>query len=374
MSTIEHYVFSSRKLTNFNGKNVYKTSGLANDDGKDGALDYFNIGKYKITNFKTELPIFITNGEMQEFDEMNDFIEFREDFFTPKEHTSAVFQDVFSALKKDDSQLYIYLHGFGNNAKKEMNKQVIPMTERYYPHPNNPHSPIGKMIFLTWPSQGFLEYKHGEKEDVSKMARMVTVFMLKLFYFVNNKNNPLFKDWKPKIVLHAQSMGCKILHTSLERLNFLENANIIKKNRLDGFFHRIIMTGADLKVDALNDLPDENGEEIHQLTKRLILFSNKTDFALWISRYIFSSGRRLGRHLKEEDFKNLPPNLELVILERKDVNFIGHNYFTDEPEIAVRLQNFLKNEHFDGMAFENKMRKIVFNSDTGKVLEAQWFA
>lgn len=371
MEVIEHYVFSSRKVTTANGKRTYLTDGPANNNGKDGALPYFHIGKYTLKNMQIELPTFLTEDDHKE---SKDFYEYPDNFFLPKEHTSQVFHEIFSSLKESDKILYIYIHGFGNDENKEMNKQVLPMTERYYPHSGNLNSPVGKMLFITWPSQGFIEYKHGEKDDVSKMGIMLNVLMLKLFYFVNDKTNPLFENWKPKIVFHAQSMGCKILQTSIHRLNDLIRANVIKQNRLDNFFHRIVMTGADLDVDTLNDLPDEEGEEIHQLTKRLILFSNKTDFALWISRFVFSSGRRLGRHLKEEDYHLLPKNLELVKLKRNEVNFIGHNYFTDEPDIALRLQNLLKNNHFDLIELQDKMREITYNLDTNQIEEAKYYS
>ena len=269
-----------------------------------------------------------------------------------------MFEEIFTNLKKTDKLLYIYLHGFGNNAQKEKVKQVVPMIHSYFPHAGNYHSPVGDLIFLTWPSQGFTEYKYGERDDVSKMANMTTVFILKLYHFVKNKSNPLFADWEPKIVFHSQSMGSKILLQTAQRIHFLEGANMIKKGLLNNFFYRIVMTGADIDTDALNETPNDNTEELHRFAKRVILFSNKKDVALWISRFIFLSGKRLGRHLDAEGMKALPKNVDIIELTGKKSDPVGHNYFTEEIAVVTGLQKVLSEFYFDGVTLENRGRKI----------------
>lgn len=373
METIHPYVLSSRTLGRKNGRTTYQTEDTTGEKEKDESLDYFNFGRYNITidqnKFRIDFPNYIT---FNDHEEIHHFRNYADAQVKPGKETQKLFEEVFTSLKKTDKILYIYLHGFGNNVKSEMNKQVLPMAECYYPYDQNFHSPVGEMIFFTWPSHGFTEYKHGEKYDVSKMAGMISIFFLKLYYFVKDKTNPLFADgWQPRIVFHSQSMGCKILLNVVQRVNALEERNMIKKNLLHGFFYRIVMTGADIDVDAMNDEPDENGEEIHQWAQRVVLFSNEKDVALWISKYIFTSGKRLGRHLDEEGMKLLPINVDIVQLKGKKNDFIGHNYFTEEPTVVVGLQKILSEFYFDGTALENRGRKILLDFNDYSV-KGEW--
>jgi len=364
METIRPYVLSSRHLIEINSVITYCTKAINNQKEEDSCLEFFNIGRYEISKpkdkhdrneFVTEYPNFITNGNHEE---AIHFKEYSSGNYKPGKDTASMFEEIFTNLKKTDKILYIYLHGFGNFAKKEKEKQVVPMVHSYFPHSGNFHSPVGDMIFLTWPSQGFTEYKYGERDDVSKMANMTAVFILKLYHFVKNKSNPLFADWEPKIVFHSQSMGSKILLQTAQRINFLEGANMIKKDLLNNFFYRIVMTGADIDTDALNETPNDNNEELHRFAKRVILFSNKKDVALWISRFIFLSGKRLGRHLDEDGMKALPKNIDIIELTGKNSDPVGHNYFTEETAVITGLQKVLSEFYFDGVALENRGRKI----------------
>lgn len=374
----KNYVFSSRPLHQSGDKITYAGRHEESRRDRDKALPHFNIGTYSISfppgsdtrdKITAPPPEFIT---INNYPEMTDFANYASADYRPGKETKMVFDEVFAKIKDTDKILYIYLHGFGNNSWKEKNKQVIPMWHSYFDHPNNNNTPVGEFIFLTWPSQGFLQYKHGEKEDVSKMAGMVAVFFLKLYHYVNDRTNPLFENgWKPRIVFHSQSMGCKILQTAVTRLNFIQEANLVKKNILDKFFYRIIMTGADLDLDALNDCEDEEKEEIHQLAERILLFYNKKDRALWISRFIFSSGKRLGRHLDKETMNHLPKNIDLIELHGNGRDIIGHNYFTENEKVVTKLQNALHNHHFDGIALEPRGRIIEFNLQNGSC-QCEW--
>jgi esterase/lipase superfamily enzyme len=364
MEIIRPFVLSSRPLNVFNGKTTYQTNEIPDLKENDQALDFFNLGRYEISKplddhhrdlFTADYPSFFTYNNHEE---ALHFRNYTEGNFKPGKDTASMFEEIFTNLKKTDKILYIYLHGFGNNAQKEKEKQVVPMIHSYFPHTGNYHSPVGDMIFLTWPSQGFTEYKYGERDDVSKMANMTAVFILKLYHYVKNKSNPLFADWEPKIVFHSQSMGSKILLQTAQRINFLEGANMIKKDLLNNFFYRIVMTGADIDTDALNETPNDNNEELHRFAKRVILFSNKKDVALWISRFIFLSGKRLGRHLDEEGMKALPKNVDIIELTGKKSDPVGHNYFTEEAAVITGLQKVLSEFYFDGVALENRGRKI----------------
>jgi hypothetical protein len=118
------------------------------------------------------------------------------------------------------------------------------------------------------------------------------------------------------------------------------------------------MTGADIDTDALNETPNDNKEELHRFAKRVIIFSHKKDVALWISRFIFLSGKRLGRHLDEEGMKALPKNVDIIELTGKKSDPVGHNYFTEEMAVVTGLQKVLSEFYFDGVTLENRGRKI----------------
>lgn len=372
---IRHYVLSSRKLRKVNDQYTYDMVSLSNEKGTDHALHYFNIGLYKIPltdeGMKVDLPEFTDDGasyERRDYETMNHGFQY------PGDDSKKMFAEIFNALSETPEKvLYIYLFGFGNHVKRELDIQIKPMTEHYHPLVN-PDSPVGEMLFLSWPSQGFFEYKKGETHDVENMARLLSVFWLKLYHFVNDEKNPIFSNWKPKIVFHAQSMGNRILAGAVKNLNELMEQKIIEKNILDNFFHRLIMTGADVDKNTLRDFTPESDEQIAQLAKKILLFHNAKDKALLIARIIFNESERLGRNMTEEDIPLLPPNVDFIQLVKCSKDRSGHNYFSKNQNVSTGIKRSLEELHFDGSPINyDKRKRIVFNMKTGKVESSEFY-
>lgn len=340
---IIHHVISSRPLRKKQEHFTYVRSLISGKNNGDAANDFLSFGRYLIEN-DIDPPRFERNGDSSE---AGHFYHHPVGFQFPGEESIPFFTELFSQLKKEpDKLLYIYLFGFGNSVNSEMNKQLRPLHRHYYRN-SEWGSPVGQILLLSWPSQGKLEYKHGEKDDVAKMGKMLAALFLKLYHFVNDNNNPLFHDWKPRIVLHTQSMGCFILDTLCRELAELEKSRSIPNAMLDKFFHRIIMTGADLPEDAFNDNENEPEYGIPSLAKRVILFHNEKDRALWISRVIFRSGNRLGGDAAPHP-NDLPRNVDLVSLRNSSGSLSGHDYFQKKESVIKRLFTALEDQHIDG--------------------------
>jgi hypothetical protein len=372
---IRHYVLSSRKLMKVDDQYTYDHVSPSNENGTDHALHYFNIGRYHIPitqkGLKVGLPEFMNDGgsyETRDYETLNHGFQF------PGEDSKRMFEEIFQELSKTPEKvLYIYLFGFGNHVKRELKVQIKPMTEHYHPRIDR-SSPVGEMLFLSWPSQGFFEYKSGEIHDVETMGRLLAVFWLKLYHLVNDENNPLFRNWRPKIVFHAQSMGNRILAGAVKNLYELEKQKIIREDILNEFFHRLIMTGADVNKNTLDDFRPESEENIAKLAKKILLFHNSKDKALLIARIIFKEDERLGRNMTEEDLPLLPPNVDFIHLVKCHKDPSGHNYFSKNPYVSAGIKRSLLEFHFDGSEIDYKKRKkIVFNMKTGEVESSEFY-
>jgi len=370
---IIHHVVSSRPLEKDGDLFRYKRSLIPITPGMDNAYEYLNFGHYKIKKNDIDPPVFYRNGDTKE---SRHFSKHEEDFHLPGEESEAWFTEIFTELKKKREKfLYIYLFGFGNTVNREMKKQLSPLHSHYFLDDWGLESPVGKILMISWPSQGKLQYKKGELRDVEVMGKSVAVLFLKLYHFINDKNNPLFSDWNPKIVMHSQSMGCRIIKQAVRTLNDLENAGKIKADILNSFFHRLILTGADLDEDELSYSNVDDDYFIHQLAERVILFHNKNDFALWMSNNIFHTReKRLGR--TDTDIKTmLPKNVDLIELSRKGgAGLIGHSYFQTKEFIIKKLFIALGDQHADGTALaEGKNRTVTLECD-GEEIKGEWIA
>ncbi|MFZ5552706.1 MAG: alpha/beta hydrolase [Bacteroidota bacterium] len=368
---IIHHVVSSRPLVKDGDHFKYKRGLIPLTPGMDNANTFLNFGHYLVEKNDIDPPVFKRNGDSSE---TNHFHTHEGDFYLPGEESEPWFNEIFTELKKErEKQLYIYLFGFGNTVNQEMKKQLSPLHSHYFLDDWGLNSPVGKILLISWPSQGKLQYKKGELNDVEKMGKSVAVLLLKLFHYVNNKNNPLFSDWNPKIVMHTQSMGCRILKQAVKTLNDLENAGKIKADILNNFFHRLILTGADIDEDGLSYSDAEDDYFIHQLAHRVVLFHNKNDFALWMSNNIFGTKKqRLGR--TETDIKKmLPKNVDLIQLSRKGgAGLVGHSYFQDKSFIIEKLFSALGNQHADGTTLaDGKNRAMELECEPDSI-KGEW--
>lgn len=369
---IVHHVVSSRPLEKDGDFYKYKRSVIPITPGMDTANEHLNFGHYKVKENDIDPPVFYRNGDSKESPH---FSKHEKGFDLPGEETNAYFNEIFTELKKKKEKfLYIYLFGFGNTVNQEMKKQLSPLHHHYFLDDWGLTSPVGKVLLISWPSQGKLQYKTGELGDVEVMGKSVAVLFLKLFHFINDKNNPLFSDWKPKIVMHSQSMGCRIIKQAVKTLNELENNKKINPNILNSFFHRLVLTGADLDEDDLNYSDVDDDYFIHQLAERVILFHNKNDFALWMSNNIFhTKEKRLGR--TDTDLKTmLPKNVDLIELSRKGgAGLVGHSYFQTKSFIIEKLFLALGNQHADGTALaDGKNRTVTLECEKEEITEADW--
>lgn len=367
---IVHHVISSRPLKSVSRGYTYKRPLIATEKNGDAANEFLSFGRYTVED-ELKAPFFVHNGNHPE---SRDYYFRPDGFHQPGEESSSFLREMFAGLKAEgEDLLYIYLFGFGNNVHSEIHKQLKPLHKHYYKN-KDWGSPVGRILLLSWPSQGKAEYKHGEEKDVEKMGIMLASLMVKLFNYMQADPDQLFENWSPKLVFHAQSMGNRILQKMMLELEALEQNGVISENQFNGFFHRLVMTGADLDEDTMYIEQDTPKNGIHALAKRVILFHNKDDKALWISRNIFGSGHRLGGD-EAPDPRRLPDNVDLVLLTRKDAGFIGHNYFQNKESIIRNLFKALHENYFNGEPIQEGKRLLAeFDPEENKFIRSEYLA
>ncbi len=184
-----------------------------------------------------------------------------------------------------------FLHGF-NYSWCDALRHLQRLHEIYV---ENPKSPIGRIMYFTWPSWGSLrKYKSDQRIAVESGQLLGRVFAKTVqFYrdFFEPKRDSSGNITAPpfcghKIHIAAHSMGNQVLE------EFLRSIIAFDFFRLS-VFGQAIMLAADADWTAL-----EQGQPLHQLPEfadRLHVYNHKSDDALRVSEWTKNAEKRLGR-------------------------------------------------------------------------------
>lgn len=292
------------------------------------------------------------------------------------EYVELMSKNFFRQLKESKyKHILLYIHGFNNLPegenqifkRTETMQKMIPAKEKVIVIPMIWPCDDGKRIVKKyWDDQKsaeassagfarvlglFLDWrdkKDDEKTDNKKTGDKKTV---------NEKNN-LSDPCTIRINMLAHSMGNRVLRYTLASW-----ANDYGAVPL--IFRNVFLAAADIANESLE--PDEEGGQIAEATRNVVVYHASDDFALRTSKVSNLKNkvvsRRLG-HSGPEDMNKVRDNVYSVDCD--DFNnaydkFMGHSYFLTEPKDKDKKGKDKKDK--DGVVFKHMLQAIK----TGRV-------
>ncbi len=213
-------------------------------------------------------------------------------------------------------QVMVYMHGYDLTSKLKL-KLFSAYVRNYIIQSNNR---IAKVIFFTWPSQGWVARKYVDDRTLDFGHRFVS--------------NDLFNDLKVlsdtlkgegyQLNLMVHSFGHQLLNGILNPTKKEYEKNIYK-----GIFNKVFLMAPDVSRMVLNkggykiknyydDDPDDNVNEfkydysnLKKLGNQTYVFYDKNDYLLYISTKKFIGKRRINNadHKRRMEFSQIYGNL-----------------------------------------------------------------
>jgi esterase/lipase superfamily enzyme len=219
-----------------------------------------------------------------------------------------MFLDLYQSMRdapEGKKDALFFIHGF-NYSWRDALLHLQRLCEIYV-EPDT--SPIGRIVYFTWPSWGKLRKYKSDQEIALPSGRLLGRVFAKTVQFYSDffTPNDRSEDERPafcggRIHLAAHSMGNQVLEEFLRAVRpfrFLDLA----------LFGEVLLLNADEDWTAL-----ELGRpmfELPEMSERIHVYNHNSDDALRVSEWTKNSEKRLGRH-GPRDLTALPPRTKVV--------------------------------------------------------------
>lgn len=326
----------------------------------DTANPFMRCGIYTDRQGVADKPSFFAPGN-----EDADYTTGGANPFKPQGSSLELFTLLFAELELQKKDLLLFMFGFENNLKGELDHLEILHKE----YVAKDKSTIGRILMLTWPSQGLLKYNEEIRRegnfskwwkklfgnsfsvdehlsDAAVTGRAFAVWMLKLQQFMQQRYAQApAGTYRPRISVITQSMANHVLKYTSAEITRLQQTAAAK-----GLFDNLILTSPDIRNTIFeNDADYRNAAAFGKNT--WLVYSpqdpvlQKGD-ALYPYRDPVTGNKqpRLGK-TGPQSTTGLPANLYPVHIEQLNV---GMNPFTDRFH-----RYFQKNEKV--VAFYNQI-------------------
>jgi pimeloyl-ACP methyl ester carboxylesterase len=219
--------------------------------------------------------------------------------------TRRMFAELYRAMcdsPEGKGDTLFFIHGFNYSFSAAM-KHYRDLYDLYV---KPAASPIGRIIYFTWPSYGRSTRYPSDRAIAGPSGWLLGRLFAKVARFYRQTFAP--EDGKPaphcgrKIHLAAHSMGNQVLR---------EFVRAVDEPGLDQppLFGQVLLLHADLEWQAM-----EPGEPLHRLPEfcdRVHIYNHKHDFALDISENTKNADKRLGKH-GPRDWSNISARTNII--------------------------------------------------------------
>lgn len=221
--------------------------------------------------------------------------------------TAQMFLDLYqrmSAGRKNKAHALFFIHGFNYSWPEAL--ENLQKLHEIYVEPEA--SPIGHIVFFTWPSYGSLtRYPSDQAAAVPSGLTLGRLFgkALKFYedFFSQSAGTPPFCG--QKLHLAAHSMGNQVLREFFRGIAPYRHLH-------RAIFAETVLLNADVEWQAL-----EPGEPLHELPEycdRVHVYNNFQDDALRVSETTKNGDKRLGLH-GPRDWHTPPMSVRTVIVD-----------------------------------------------------------
>ncbi|HET7003414.1 MAG TPA: alpha/beta hydrolase [Puia sp.] len=340
---LKHYVATTRpvKLVKVSGQPDQYWYEHDENNSADVATSYFRCGQYVDNSGEVEPPFF--------FNPRNEDVDYiiSPGGITPAQLKSnggskEMFDMLFNELEQGKKDLLLFMFGYHNPLTKEFD-HVHRIHENFIEHGN---TNIGRLLMLTWPSQGFGEYNkelggnHGEpvkngidiNSDVAVTGKLLAIFLSKLRNYMTNRYATMPAGrYQPKLHFIVQSMANQIWNITLEHLI---NNNI--KSALNGMFEKLMLTSPDIQDNIFQE--SSAYKQSTDLANNAFVVYSKQDTILQAADVFhhISEHSRLGL-IGPQPLSSIPLNTNLLEVTQGHRSFspidYNHRYFEYHPAV-----------------------------------------
>ncbi len=236
--------------------------------------------------------------------------------------------------KTPRKEAFVFIHGYNNDFEHSVS--VIAAIWHFLPR-------IGVPIAYSWPAG------HGGMRGYfyDRESGEFTIYHLKQFLRALLTCKEL-----EGVHLIAHSRGTDVTLTAMREV-YLEAKGTPQEGKGAGKLFNLICAAPDLDLSVIRQRIA--AEEFLQGARRVTIYMSKTDAAIGLSTWLFSSDKRVGR-LEMADVtpemlqrSNHMRNMALIDA-RVDTGFIGHSYFYSHPAVLSDLILILRDGRAPGAA------------------------
>lgn len=238
-----------------------------------------------------------------------------------------LFKELQEELKGSDKDIVIYIHGFNVDFEEAIENAmgILRDSDRFLP------------IIWSWPSDGRLSRYKEDRKDArcSRMALSRSLEKLQRF-LIKTRNS-----WcDRKIHLITESMGAYMFRHGLQ-----EHLHSGKPMRL---FEQVLLIAADEDADTFH--MEYKLKPLNRMAKRITIYFNEDDRALWASDALKGNPPRLGT-----DGPELPlPYAGMCAVDCSEASrsVIEHDYARSVESVRQDILNTLdgRNNHRRGLS------------------------
>jgi hypothetical protein len=356
----KHYVVTCRSVRKVSVEGLADQYWYEHDNNPeaDVAVPYMHCGKYVEADGKADRPFFYSpGGETEDYPPVGNSPAAEQLICHGGSHE--MLTELFTELENEKKDLLVFMFGYHNPFVKEF-KHIELLHEKYVAPEG---SVIGRILMVTWPSQGFGEYnqeiehlsflksiwkkitgkansvKSKINSDAVIAGHAQAIFLLKLQSFISGryKNSTGFR---PEMHYIVQSMANHVLEktgAALNRMNRLAQAKNIFKN--------LLLTSPDIRSDIFEKSPDYVAATT--IGETAVVVYSPDDPILKLGKIAHPTGpSRLGLDGPEK-MENIPANTKLLEVRQEKITLppsdISHRYFEYNNIVINRYNDIFKN-------------------------------
>lgn len=331
----------------------------------DTATAHMRCGRYVDRQGTVDSPwFFAPEGEDDDYKFPGD--KPGDDHVKPKGGSKAMFDTLFDELERMNKDLLVFNFGYENRQEKEYGH----LTHLHKKYISVPGGKLGRVLMITWPSQGFGEYNKelgrqgllkkwwnslfGPKQpetdgkklrnDVQITGEALAIFLLKL----NNYRKERYKNaaasvYRPKMHFIVQSMANSILEHCFTKLDaYGRHAEVTE------MFSRLMLTSPDVRYDLMEISPAYN--KATSLATKTYVVCSEQDLVLKVADIFHNipGTKRMGLS-GPMNMSKVPPNVHKLLVKQSKSSLspidFNHRYFEYNDAVVNRYLHIFNDGH-----------------------------
>ncbi len=237
---------------------------------------------------------------------------------------SAAFFSDLREVMKGGTDVVVFVHGFNVTWKEAVGNALALQLTLNRTDGSDPKQKTNVVLF-SWPSDGlalpYMSYKSDRSEAKCSGYAVGRAFLrLRDFLISLRRNNAALCDQQIHLLCH--SMGNYVLENAVQRL-----AEFTPGSALPRMFEHIFMCAPDVDDDVLQ--PGKPLGRVHELARKVTIYHNRDDKAMYISDYSKGNPERLGTNgpAQANAIHQKCEAVDTTLVTKEKGGMVKHSYF-----------------------------------------------